>query len=387
MRYRKPYQLTKRCFGHQPIYYYRVFDENNKRRTYTTGMTTKGAAMAYCDRLYKLGKLIPDQIKDSKFSDFAKDFWDYDTSPYIKGIIARCGSFTRNFADIRKMCSQKHIIPYFGDKVIRKITARDVEKWLLSFIDRGLSGATANQNLTTLRIMLNEAIKAGLAEKNPCESIKPLKKNPKERGILTQKEVYTLMNPKTAPSYWENKLVFLGNCLAAVTGLRKGEILALKAEDVCEDHIIVSHSYDKFGEKDTKTHKKREIPIPGTIYDMIKKLAPKKGYIFSYDGGITPVDGEVLTNALYKALEKMGMSKEERKERNICFHSWRHFFNTRLRSANIADSKTQSITGHSTMEMTEHYTHFRASDFIDVLAVQEAVLVEPEKEEVDKGNG
>lgn len=137
MRHRKPFHLIKRSSGKKPIYYYRVFDEDNKRHTYSTGFTTKGAAMAFCEELFRTGKLIPDKIKRTKFSDFAADFWDYDKSQYIKGIIARGGSFSRNFADIRKFCTQKHIIPYFGDMELSRITARDVDKWLLSFSDRG----------------------------------------------------------------------------------------------------------------------------------------------------------------------------------------------------------------------------------------------------------
>lgn len=204
--------------------------------------------------------------------------------------------------------------------------------------------------------------------------MKPLKKNEKERGILSSKEVYNLLNPENAPAYWQDRLVYLGNCLAAVTGMRKGEIMALRIEDVYADHIKISRSYDKYGEKDTKTHKSREIPIPDKIYRMIVELAPDSGYIFSYDGGKTPFGTDTLTDALYHALNKMGIDEQQRKSRNICFHSWRHFFNTRLRSADISDSKTQSITGHSTKEMTEHYTHYNAGDFTDVMAVQEAVF-------------
>ena len=81
-----------------------------------------------------------------------------------------------------------------------------------------------------------------------------------------------------------------------------------------------------------------------------------------------------MIDSLYRALERMGISKQERKERNICFHSWRHFFNTSMRAGNISDAKTQAITGHSTLEMTERYTHFTHEDLKEVNRIQIAII-------------
>jgi integrase len=73
-----------------------------------------------------------------------------------------------------------------------------------------------------------------------------------------------------------------------------------------------------------------------------------QGYLFSENGGERPIERRRVLRALYAAFEKIGINDDERKKRNITFHSWRHFFNTRLRMANIADSKVQSVTGYST---------------------------------------
>jgi integrase len=100
------------------------------------------------------------------------------------------------------------------------------------------------------------------------------------------------------------------------------------------------------------------------------------GFIFSLDGGRTTFDGNNLKEALYTALLNIGIQKDEREKRNITFHSWRHFFNTALRSGGIADSKTQKLTGHKTAAMTEHYTHFNLSDFSDVKTLQETLVTQ-----------
>lgn len=374
MNYRQVFTLVKRNFGKKDIYYYRTYDENGKRVTYSTGLTSKAAAQAYCTELHRRGLLIPQRQPRMKFAEFAVGFWDYNTSPYIQGILARGGSFSPGFAHSRQLTMNKHILPYFGDKDIDRITPADIDRWLLSFKDLGLSNTTANHNFTTLRIMLAEAVKNGLAANNPCDSIKPLRENPKIRGILTLGEAQELLNPDNYTKYWDNGVSYAGNFLAAITGLRLGEVLALRWEDLHDGYISITHSYCGYGLKDTKTHRNRDIPVPPLMFQILTQIAPHTGFIFSVDDGITPVSTDRLPDDLYRALARMGIDENQRRERNITYHSWRHFFNTTLRAGNISDAKTQALTGHSTQQMTEHYTHFHASDFSDVMEIQNMIM-------------
>jgi integrase len=57
-------------------------------------------------------------------------------------------------------------------------------------------------------------------------------------------------------------------------------------------------------------------------------------------------------------------------------HGWRHFFNTMLLAANVADSKVMSLTGHASQKMKEHYTHFDTAKFGEVVEVQEKLLAD-----------
>ena len=372
---KQDYTLFTRETGNNTVYYYYVYDENGKRHKFSTGQTTKAAAVNYCNTMLKQGKLLPKVEKEILFKDFAKDFWDYDKSVYIRRRLARGGSFTQSFALSRLQSTNKHIIPYFGDMKLDTIRPKYVEDWLLGFIDKGYAPQTANQNLLTLRIMLDEAVRQEYIPVNPCDKVERLCKRTRERGILTLHEVKELLHPDNYNKYWDNPYAYAGNFTAALTGLREGEVRALRAEDIHSDYILVSHSYDlKFGLKDTKTHKTREVPIPDMLYKLLQQLGQgHPGYIFSYDGGKTPLNVSML-RSLYRALERLGISEQQRKERNICFHSWRHFFNTTLRAGNISDSKTQAITGHSTLEMTEHYTHFTHEDLKEVNRIQIGII-------------
>jgi integrase len=105
----------------------------------------------------------------------------------------------------------------------------------------------------------------------------------------------------------------------------------------------------------------------------LKKINPS-GFIFSNDGGKTPVYHKTVTKALYRALNKIGISEEKRKTRNLSFHSWRHTFNSMLRSR-VPDSKLKRLTGHLSQDMVEHYTHFDVKDFQDVKMIQEELFM------------
>ncbi|MDR2758651.1 MAG: tyrosine-type recombinase/integrase, partial [Spirochaetaceae bacterium] len=134
---------------------------------------------------------------------------------------------------------------------------------------------------------------------------------------------------------------------------------------------------------DVKTHKPRNIPIPAGLRRDLEMLMGDngQGYIFSVDGGKSPVGRRQVYKALYEALENIGIDEKQRKERNLSMHGWRHFFNTTLLMANVSDNKVMSLTGHTTEKMKKHYTHFDTTQFAEVVEVQEQLLIAGEVKE------
>jgi integrase len=112
------------------------------------------------------------------------------------------------------------------------------------------------------------------------------------------------------------------------------------------------------------------------VENDLRRLKDKNidGYIFSKDGGKTPLGRHPVYNAFFAALEKIGINDEERRKRGLSMHGWRHFFNTTLLMANVPDSKVMSLTGHASKKMKEHYTHFDTTKFVEVVDVQEKLL-------------
>ena len=159
--------------------------------------------------------------------------------------------------------------------------------------------------------------------------------------------------------------------------MRLGECQALQIQHVHNDYVSVVNNWDsKYGLKVPKRNSFREIPIPKKTSFYLKELISISPYqaaedfIFFWNDSKTPIRGELILKALYKAFENIGIISEEREERNITFHSWRHFYNTLMRGK-VHDAKLRRLTGHKTLEMTEHYTHFNLEDFQDVVKIQE----------------
>lgn len=373
-RYRKPYTLYQYTLsdGITRVWYYRVYDHRNKRIARSTGETDKIRAMRYCDKLLREGNLIPQHYPT--LSQWAEErrWWIWGECLYCKGRLRRSDperpAISRRYVDDALRTLKQKILPSHGNKRLDEITVQDCEQLLFSWADGGYSYKSANNWASIYRVMLNEAVRIGLLEKNPWNKVRPLTPSLKRRGILTTDEARKLLNPKTVDAIWDgHHLYYTINLTAAFTALRQGEILALQRKDVFEDHLHVAHSWSiKYGLQPTKTKVVADIPIPEFLYREIEKYLDWSGFVFSFDKGETPATGNRITGWLYRALASIGIDEDERKRRNITFHSWRHWLNTSLRSRGIADVKIQAITQHRTKEMTEHYTKFRLEDFRDV---------------------
>jgi integrase len=297
--------------------------------------------------------------------------------------------FTQAYADNCRKMVKNQIIPFFGKTRLDRITSEDINQWLLGFKERTVVNADgkeetrsykntyANTVFGTFWLMLNEAVNRRIIKINPAAAVKKLKNDRKAIEIITPAEVKMLF-PRQWETVWgEDKVSYLGNKLAACTGMRTSEILGLRGEFIFDEYIHVCAQHDEYGYRDTKTKEKRNIPLAPVILNELRQLAAENnnGYVFSLDGGETPVCRRLMYNKFHKALVNIGIGREEIRRRGPSMHSWRHFFNTTLQMANVALSKVQSVTGHKSDRMTEWYTHFDAKEFAEVRGVQEALLL------------
>jgi integrase len=144
--------------------------------------------------------------------------------------------------------------------------------------------------------------------------------------------------------------------VSGTTGLRAGEVLALRLEDVGERALNVRHSWSDYdGLKTTKTGETRKVPLLPEVRDALLELAKEnpypEGFIFYGNLEGKPIDRSVLLDGLHEALVGIGI---DAKARGIVFHSWRHFYAARMADRLAAD-KVARVTGHRSRAIFEEY--------------------------------
>jgi integrase len=357
------------------VFYFQCYDENGVRQNgRSTGCSKKTEATAYCMRLYREGTLVPKK-KTMTFEEFARGWWDIKTCKYL-ALRQLSDPFSDGTIAMNKANTENYLKGFFGNIRLGDITKDTMNEWFLHMNRKGLSASTTNTALKTLRVMLDEAVNRGILQNNPAKEVKELKTEEPQRIILTLEELRQLF-PADWTTVWDNAVIYKAHKLAACTGMRISELRGLRGEYVFADYIYVCGQYTRLGYKAyTKTKQNRNIPITAAMRQELEDLILDngEGFVFSEDGGKAPITMERINRGLEKALGNIGIGHDERLRRNLSFHAWRHFFNTVLRANNVTDAKVQSVTGHRSKKMTDHYTHFDTRQFTEVREVQTKLL-------------
>lgn len=87
-----------------------------------------------------------------------------------------------------------------------------------------------------------------------------------------------------------------------------------------------------------------------------------------------PNNSTTIGEVFREALVAIGISEEERKERNITMYSSRHFYNTAMVDAGIDKKDIQRTTGHSTDAMNKHYTHETEKGLLNQAKIRSKVI-------------
>jgi len=209
---------------------------------------------------------------------------------------------------------------------------------------------------------------------NPCKGIKPFKIISPEKGIFTNKELHLLFDEENRGHIWPETMYYIINFLAVSTGLRLGELLALKPKDITGDLLKVSHSFNADdGLKSTKNGKTRVVLLNEKLVTLLTYFCREKqldDFIFSINNGKSPIDHKTLYRRFWRALELIGINKEEGKRRNISFHSYRHYLNTYLLQSGWNPETVRLLLGHSSSAMTARYSHIQLP-VPDIFGMQE----------------
>jgi integrase len=195
--------------------------------------------------------------------------------------------------------------------------------------------------------------------------------------ILTFDEARKLF-PDRWSDVWDNYTCYAANKLAACTGMRIGEILGLRSECVHEGYLDVRmQRMNTAGRLCVAIQRPLLAPIHEVLEADIRRLieANGEGFVFvANPQDRKPIGRTRVIKSFFKALETIGVDEEERKRRNLTFHSWRHFFCDFLLAANVTDTKVMTIIGYATENIKKHCAHFDAAKFSDVTDAQKNLM-------------
>ena len=330
--------------------------------------------------LQKLAQILKDRGMDisnpsgstEKLLDFLLTFWDMDKSPYIaeKRRMNRHVGISYIFESHRAV--ENFWCKFFTkDKLLCSISRKDLKNFI-EYVDKtNLSWSRKLKIYRAGSIALKWAFMDERLDKDVTAGIVSFSGKAKERKILTKEMAELIFSIK-----WADERCQLANLLAMLTGMRAGEILALRKQDLGKEVIYVRHSWEvREGLKTPKNGEERKVyfPFPQITRRLLYLADLNDGRLDSFIffaplSKNKPMDKKILNQSLKKQMRKVGIAEEDC--RQICFHSWRHFYTTYM-SDRVNQRVLQSQTGHKTLAMLEHYgNHSIESDMNEVEAAQ-----------------
>lgn len=286
---------------------------------------------------------------------------------------------------------KRYILPILEDIRIDKLSSKVLQDWKISMEERNLSLTTKRNVYTELRTMLNYAVRMEYIPKHQLSKVGNFKdalSSKKEINFYTPEEFkkyieiakkIALEKQKKENNMYEwNFYVFFN--IAYYTGLRKGEIHALRWNDIDNDYLSVKHSITQKlkGKTDVETPPKnkssiRTLQMPLPLIAILKehKKRQKKLQNFSEDSRILG-DGKCLRDTTIQQRNLLYSSMAGVK--TIRIHDFRHSHASLLANMGINIQEVARRLGHTKVEMTWNtYSHLYPKEEEKAVAVLNAV--------------
>jgi len=252
------------------------------------------------------------------------------------------------------------LLPEFGrDTPLEKITSERINEYRERLLDEGeLSRRTIQKQLVLLFGVMKRAKRRGWIQSNPSEDVERVSvKRSGDFHVLTPVEVHAVARAAESP---QDAAVFL---VAAFTGLRLGELRALRWRDVdfAKQTVFVrgSFTYNQLGPP--KSGLVRSVPLIDQAAKALDDLSRRDAFtspddlVFCTDLGGT-ISGDKLRERFYKALDRVGLGDRRSGEDPMVFHDLRHTFGT-LAVEVWPLHDVQAYMGHADIQTTMIYVH------------------------------
>jgi integrase len=272
----------------------------------------------------------------------------------------------------------------FGNKNVRDLTTGDMRRFLelirTDFKRRrnrkrkpedgpvpDVSAATLAKHLRQLGACLQAALSEGYASHNP---VRMLHKTAKPKVAKARPTYYTDEElARLWPELAERPLTLALHKTAAGTGLRIGELAALRWSDIdlLNRELQVHRTYvPGIGEQPPKSGEARTVDLTPRVARLLEDwfaLCGNEGLVFEREDGGYLTSSYVTKQVLYKALARAGVPRLGEGGRKRDFHSLRHTFARIALEAGAEITWVKEQLGHSSITLTvDLYGHWsRAS--------------------------
>jgi integrase len=243
-----------------------------------------------------------------------------------------------------------HLLPAFGDQEVAGITPAGIERWHAQYP----RSRTAEKVLVVLGAIMRYAQRRELITTNPVEKLErhPVRYSG-DYDIYSREEIDVLVRGAADD---QNAAIFLA---AALTGLRRGELLALRWRDVdFPGQAIRVRANLSYGELVTpKSGKVRVVPMVDEVAQRLARVGARSSQTGDDDPVFaSPLGGNLDASALRR---RYAAATERARLRQLPFHSLRHFFGS-MAVNNASVVQVQAWMGHAHVQTTARYLHHRA---------------------------
>jgi integrase len=265
-----------------------------------------------------------------------------------------------------------HIYPTFGSTAIAEINTLAIQKWIadMSKAERPLAAGTIHNAFRVLKGVLDAAVRAELRRTNPAAILGKgnlPRAEHREMHFLTAQEVKRLASQFEPP--YELMIEF-----AVVTGMRAGEINALRWEnvDLLRGKVKVAESISRVGYNVTvekpKNNRTRQVPLTPEVTRQLRNYATvhpdfnPESYVWPDPETNDPRSPMNYSKHFYGKLWRPAVKAAGLPEA-LRFHDLRHTCASLLIRANIKPKAIQEHLGHATFAITmDRYGHLYADE-------------------------
>ena len=243
---------------------------------------------------------------------------------------------------------RKWILPRWRSYRLTEVKAVDVEKWLKTL---ALAKGSKAKIRNIMSALYSHAIRWEWAERNPITSVRQSSKRQKVPDVLTPEEIAAILEELSDPL---RTMVELD----AFTGLRRGELIGLRWEDIdYRDHVLhVRRSVVAMVEGVPKTEaSQKDVPLDAQLAESLSQWKQGSPYTARIDWvfasphkkGRQPYwPGTLWRYYGRPAVKRAGVNK------HVSYHTFRHTFGTLL-NANGENAKVvQELLRHASMKVT-----------------------------------